>query len=137
MNTSQAIDALVRIPKIEEGFIQHTERMQQHKAVPAPGAPGVWNMDFRRSHSFRVVLRLGNRTVEREREMLSEAIRAVLEQLQIDLLCVITELDKNRESFEIRAKSAAAGDQRPNLLRQGKDAAESIRQLRALVEFVS
>lgn len=136
MTITEAADALFRIPKVQEGFIQHIERMQQHKASPAPGAPGVWNQDFRRSRSYRVVVRYAAlQSVETESPTLKEALTLTLGRAGVELSQVLKDLESAAHAFQTRMVDAPEKE-RAEFLRQAKDCEESHRQIRRLSEFI-
>lgn len=90
---SEMANLLFRIPGVEDGFVQHTEDMGCEDFAPVAGAVGARALRYVRRNSFRVVLRVKNKTHETSAPALKDAVRTVLDKFGIKLASVIEEAE--------------------------------------------
>jgi aminoglycoside phosphotransferase (APT) family kinase protein len=125
MNLARIADSLLRIPGVEWGFIQQTEKLENYRAVPVSGSPGQWHEGHRRSGTFRVVLRYKEKYAETSEPHLATAITAALIKLEIDLPVKVAELQK------AHAQTEASG---PREGRNDREREDHVRQWRATLD---
>lgn len=97
-------DLVFRIPGITSGFIQRQESLDEHRAHPEPGAPGVWAIGHKRISQFRVYLRHKDQFAEVKNPSLKAALNECLVECHVSLEKKIAEAREAKASSDARGK---------------------------------
>jgi hypothetical protein len=102
---SQLADMVFRIPGVEWGFLQQSEKLDERRVQRMPGAVGSWQTSNDRTTSYRVFLMYKGKGHESAADSPQAAIAEVLSKLGVSVRAKIVESESAAQALQSRLQS--------------------------------
>ncbi len=134
MDLTQLSDAIFRIPLISSGFLQQQEALDENKHTPAPGSPGQFQYDYKRSTKYRLWLRYEGKHSDLVGLNLKALIAESFKQCGIDLAAIIGKAIDMKES--LAGRTSGKEEELAKRKKEAEQLTVTIKMLKELQTFL-